>query len=157
MQIIFILWVSILFIGCAPKSYTINESKLIIIKTPKFKYADLGYVRKNKNEVKIDLFIAGNLIQSFEIDTLICANEGCMRKSSFNEEFLNSSYHYDILKNIFLASPIFESKNLEKTSTGFEQNIKTKDYDITYKIENDEVYFKDKQNKILIKIKKIKG
>ncbi len=155
-QIFSILWVS-LFLGCAPKSYTMNESRLIIIKTPKLKFADLGYIRKNPDEVRADLFVAGNLVQSIEINTLVCVNEGCVSKSNFNEEYLNPAYPNDLMLNVLLAKPIFNKASIKKTENGFIQELKSDEYNITYKIENGNIYFKDKKNKILIKIKKIKG
>ncbi len=155
-RIFFILWVS-LFLGCAPKSYMMNESRLIIIKTPKLKFADLGYIRKNIDEVRADLFVAGNLVQSIEINTLVCVNEGCISKSSFNEEYLNSAYPDDLMLNVLLARPIFNKASIKKTENGFIQELKSEEYNIIYKVENETIYFKDKKNKILIKIKKIKG
>ncbi len=155
-RIFSILWVS-LFLGCAPKSYTMNESRLIIIKTPKLKFADLGYIRKNLDEVRADLFVAGNLVQSIEINTLVCVNEGCVSKSNFNEEYLTPAYPDDLMLNVLLAKPIFNKASIKKTENGFIQELKSDEYNITYKIENGNIYFKDKKNKILIKIKKIKG
>ena len=155
-RIFSILWVS-LFLGCAPKSYTMNESRLIIIKTPKLKFADLGYIRKNLDEVRADLFVAGTLVQSIEINTLVCVNEGCVSKSSFNEEYLNPAYPNDLMLNVLLAKPIFNKASIKKTENGLIQELKSDEYNITYKIENGNIYFKDKKNKILIKIKKIKG
>jgi len=155
-RIFFILWVS-LFLGCAPKSYEINESRLIIIKTPKLKFADLGYIRKNVDEVRADLFVAGTLVQSIEIKTLICVNEGCVSKSSFNEEYLNASYPDDLMLNVLLARPIFEKASMRNTDEGFIQELKSSEYNIVYKITNGNIYFKDRQNRILIKVSKLKG
>jgi len=155
-RIFFILWVS-LFLGCAPKSYEINESRLIIIKTPKLKFADLGYIRKNADEVRADLFVAGTLVQSIEIKTLVCVNEGCVSKSSFNEEYLNASYPDDLMLNVLLAQPIFEKASMKKTKEGFIQELKSSEYNIIYKIENGNIYFKDRKNRILIKIRKVVG
>lgn len=155
-QIFFILWVSF-FTGCAPKGYEVNEGRFILIKTPKIKYADLGYIRKNADEVRADLFIAGNLVQSIEIKTLVCVNEGCITKSSFNEDYLNDSYPDDLMLNVLLARPIFEKASMKKTDGGFIQEIKSDEYNITYEIDNGKIYFKDRKNNILIKIFKTKG
>jgi hypothetical protein len=154
-RIFFILWAS-LFLGCAPKTYKTNESRLITIKTPKLKFSDLGYIRHNADEVRADLFVAGTLVQSIEIKTLVCVNEGCTTKSSFNEEYLNASYPDNLMLNVLLARPIFEKTSFQKTQSGFIQNIKSAKYNIVYKIDNGNIYFKDKQNKILIKIKTVR-
>ena len=153
-RIFFILWVS-LFLGCAPKTYEINESRLITIKTPKLKFSDLGYIRRNADEVRADLFVAGTLVQSIEIKTLVCVNEGCTTKSSFNEEYLNSAYPDDLMLNVLLARPIFEKAFMKSTDSGLTQELKSDEYNIIYKIENGNIYFKDRKNKILIKIRKV--
>lgn len=154
----FILWASLfLLAGCAPKKYEKNESRLIIIKTPKLKYADLGYLRRDKDEVRMELFVAGQMVQSIEIDTLICVDEGCLSKATFNAEYLHSSYPDDLLLDVLLARPVFEKASMQTTDDGFIQKLKTTQYNIIYKIENGNIYFKDKQNGFLIKITKTKG
>ena len=155
-RIFFILWAS-LFLGCAPKSYELTKSRLIVIKTPKLKFADLGYIRHNSDEVRADLFVAGNLVQSIEINTLVCVNEGCVTKSSFNEDYLNASYPDDLMLNVLLARPIFDKAFMKITDEGFIQELKSDEYNITYRVENGNIYFKDRRNKILIKISKTKG
>lgn len=158
MQKFFILWASLfLLAGCAPKKYEKNESRLIIIKTPKLKYADLGYLRRDRDEVRLDLFVAGQLVKSIEIDTLVCVDEGCIRKSVFNAEYLHPSYPDDLLLNVLLARPIFEKASMQITDEGFIQKLKSAEYNITYTIENGNIYFKDKKNRLLIKISKTKG
>ena len=158
MKKFFILWASFfLLAGCAPKQYEINESRLIIIKTPKLKYADLGYIRRSSDEVKVDLFVAGQAVESIEVDGLVCVNEGCLRKSSFNEEYLHPAYPDDLLKNVLLGRPIFEKASIEETPEGFIQNLNSAEYNIVYKVLNGNIYFKDKKNRFLIKISIIKG
>ena len=158
MQRFFILWASLfLLAGCAPKKYEKNESRLIIIKTPKLKYADLGYLRRDGDEVRVELFVAGQQVQSIEIDSLICVNEGCLNKSAFNREYLHPAYPDDLLLDVLLARPIFEKASLQRTDAGFMQKLKTTQYNIVYKIENGDIYFKDKQNGFLIKLTKTKG
>ena len=156
-QICFIILISLLILGCAPKSYEKNESRFILIKSPLLKYADLGYIRSNQNEVRADLFIAGNLVQSIEISTLICVNEGCLTKSAFNSEYLNVSYHDDVLLNVLLGRPIFDKASLQITELGFRQELKSTDYNIIYKVENGSILFKDSLNRLKIKISRVEG
>jgi len=146
-----------LLVGCAPKKYEKHESRLINIKTPKLKYADLGYLRHDQDEVRMELFVAGQLVQSIEIDSLVCVDEGCLSKSAFNKEYLHHSYPDDLLLDVLLARPIFEKASMQITDEGFIQKLKSTPYNITYKIENGNIYFKDKQNRLLIKILKTKG
>lgn len=158
MQIFFTLWASLFFLsGCAPKTYKKNVSRFILIKSPLLKYADLGYIRSNDDEVRADLFVVGNLVQSIEIDTLICVNEGCLTKSAFNADYLNASYPDNLLLNVLLGRPIFDKASLQKTSRGFIQELTSSEYNIVYKVEGGDISFKDKQNRLKIKISKVKG
>ncbi|PHR55267.1 MAG: hypothetical protein COA44_11210 [Arcobacter sp.] len=156
-QTLCILWVSFFLLGCAPKTYKKNESRFILIKTPLLKYADLGYIRSNADELRADLFVVGTLVQSIEIATLICVNEGCLTKSAFNEDYLNASYPDDLLLNVLLGRPIFEKASFKVTDRGFRQELKGPEYNIIYKVEDGDISFKDSQNKLKIKILKTKG
>ncbi|RLA70699.1 MAG: hypothetical protein DRG24_06500 [Epsilonproteobacteria bacterium] len=153
----FILWVSLLlFGGCAFKQYVLTEPKVIILKTPKIKFADTGYVRSTGDSVEVELFTAGQVVGKIAINHLVCVqDEGCMSKSGFNESYLNEAYPDTILQHILLGKPIFDSENLKKNNAGFEQYIYRNTINIIYKVNEKQIYFKDKQNKILIKIKEI--
>jgi N12 class adenine-specific DNA methylase len=76
-----------------------------------------------------------------------------MSKRSFNEEYLHSAYPEDILQNVLLGKAIYDGKNKVKTDDGFEQNIQNADVDISYKVTSNAVFFKDKKNAILLKLK----
>lgn len=156
MKKFFTLWVSLLlFSGCAIKEYHRSEAKVIILKTPQIKFADTGYIRHNGDAVQLDLYSGGVPVKRIEINHLICVDEGCLSKSSFNSEYLNEHYPDDLLLHVSQAKPIFEAKNLDKNDLGFEQNLKAKNYDITYKVNTKETYFKDRRNRILIRFKTI--
>lgn len=146
-----------LFLGCAAKQYEKHETRLIIFKSAKIKYADLGYIRRNKDEVKVDLFMAGQAARSIEVGKSVCFEEGCMSRSDFNKEYLHPSYPHELLLNVLLGRPIFEKAAIAQTAKGFTQELQSSEYDITYRVENAEIYFKDRKNKILIKISKTKG
>jgi len=146
----------IVFSGCSIKNYEQSQSKIITIKTPLLKFSDLGYLKKSADAVRLELFVAGNNVQNISINHLICVDDGCMGKKSFNEEFLSSFYPEDILQNIILGRYIFDAQDVVKTPTGFEQKIVTQNVDIKYRVTDKEIYFKDKKNHILFKIKDIK-
>ncbi|MEA2099128.1 MAG: hypothetical protein U9P72_03265 [Campylobacterota bacterium] len=151
LALIFIL----LFSGCSIKNYEHTQSKIIIIKSPLIKFSDLGYIRNSDDKISLELFMAGVRIQKIDINHLICADEGCMTKRGFNKDYLNKNYPDDLLQNILLSRPIFDDKNLIKTDDGFEQKIIGKNIDIIYKVSPTITYFKDKKNRIIIKIKEI--
>ena len=152
-----ILWVSlILFSACSVKEYQLSTPKIIILKTPQIKFADTGYIRKDANSVQIELYSSGQPVKRIEINTLVCVDdEGCIRKSSFNREYLNENYSDDLLLHVALGEKIFDGKNFILTDDGFEQHIKNSDYNITYRVNKQEIYFKDRLNHILIRFKTI--
>jgi len=105
----------------------------------------------------LDIFNAGECIEKFEVGVFVCTSKGCITKSRFNAEFLSASYPDDIFLHLLQAKPIFGGKNLTQTADGFEQKIQTKEYNIIYKVGKKKLYFKDRKNKILIKLKDING
>ena len=146
----------VFFTGCSLKNYEHTSSKVITIKTPKLRFSDLGYVKNSNKAVGLELFVAGKLIKKIDINYLICVDEGCMSKSSFNAEYLEASYPDDLLQDIILGLPIYDAKNLQKSDGGFKQLIVNDSVNIEYRVDAREIYFKDKKNHILFKIKDIK-
>jgi hypothetical protein len=146
----------LLFSSCSVKEYQTNSAKIIILKTPKIKFADTGYIRQSGDSLQIELYSAGVPIKRIEINHLICIDdEGCIRKSSFNAEYLNENYEDDLLLHVTQGEKIFDGKNLTETDDGFKQQIKNSSYDITYRVNKREIYFKDRLNHILIRFKTV--
>jgi len=145
----------LVFSACSMKRYEHTQSKIVTIKTKNLKFSDIGYIRNSSDAVELELFEAGNLAFKVSIDNFICTNDGCMSKSSFNEEYLSEYYPQDILQNIILGKPVFDAKNVSRNDDGFEQNILTQEVDIHYQVDANGIYFKDKKNNILIKIKEL--
>ncbi len=154
MKYLFIAF-ALFFSACSIKNYEHTRAKIVTIKSPKLKFSDIGYVRHTDDAIELELFIAGHVYQRIHINHLICVNEGCMSKSSFNEEYLSASYPASLLQNVILGKKIYNGKNSLKKDDGFVQNIKTSDVNIKYSVNSQEIYFKDKTNHILIKIKEL--
>ncbi len=154
MRFLFV-FVFFLFFGCSLKNYTHQRSAIVLIKSPKLRYNDIGYIRHDDDDaVELQLYSAGAAVEKFYIEEKICIDEGCIDKSDFNAKYLNASYDKDILREILLHRPIFGGKNMEKTAQGFEQRLKTDKYDILYRVKNGgEVFFKDRKNGIIVKLK----
>lgn len=150
--VIFTLFMS----ACSIKNYEHTQTKIIIIKSPKLKFADIGYLRNSSDAIELELFVAGKAIEKISINNLICIRSGCMSKSSFNQEYLNAAYEDDILQNILLGQAIFEGRNIQKTQNGFEQKIQNNEVFIDYSVNPHAISFKDKKNNILLKIKDTK-
>jgi len=152
-----IFLVSLLLLSaCSIKNYEHTQSKIIIIKSPKLKFADLGYLRNTQDAVELELFIAGKSVEKFTVNHLICVSDGCMSKSGFNKDYLNQAYPDEILQNILLGHEIYDGKNRVKTNNGFEQKIENKSVNILYKVSSNLIFFKDRKNRIIFKIKDIK-
>lgn len=147
---------SLFFSACSIKNYEVTQTKIIIIKSPKIKFADIGYIRNTEKAVELELFIAGNAVEKFTINHLICTSEGCMSKNGFNADYLHHSYPDEILQNILLGREIYDAKDKQKTDDGFQQKIRTELVDIKYRVNSKEIFFKDRTNKIIFKIKDTK-
>ncbi len=156
---IFITLSLLLISGCTGKNIVKEEnqeSAYIIFKTPKMKYADMGFIYKGDSFVKVEVYEMGQPLFSLDINGMnICTSAfKCMEKSEFNKKMLISLYPDTLLENIFRGKAIFNGKNLEKNSNGFTQKIKkAKEYDITYSVDNKHKIFRDKINKIKIEVK----
>ena len=146
----------LLFSACSIKNYEHTQTKIIIIKSPKIKFADIGYIRNSDKAIELELFLAGQPIEKITINHLICTSEGCMSKRGFNEEYLNAAYPDEIMQNILLGSEIYAALNKVKTDDGFEQSITNDSVNIIYRVSQDQIYFKDRKNKIILKIKDTK-
>jgi len=149
----FLLTLFIFFSACSIKEYKHTQSKIIIIKSPKIKFADVGYIRNSDKAIELELFMAGKSIKKMTINHLICVDEGCMSKSGFNEEYLHVAYPSSLMQNILLSRPIYDEKNLERSVNGFSQVIKNENVDIKYKVDTKTTFFKDSKNKIIFKFK----
>lgn len=152
----FLIAFALLFSACSIKNYEVTQTKIFIIKSPKLKFADVGYIRNSEKSIELELFVAGKAIEKITINHLICTSEGCMTKSSFNKDYLNDSYPSEILQNILLGHPIYDGKNRVQTAEGFEQKIEDENVNITYRVSSNVTFFKDANNKIIFKIKDTK-
>jgi len=152
----FLLSFILLFSACSIKNYEHTESKIVTIKTPKIKFSDIGYLRHTDKALELELFMAGHVFKRISINHLVCvSDEGCMSKEGFNSEYLSSAYPPELLQNILLGHKIFDGENLTKNSSGFMQRILTQDVNIKYIVKPKEIYFKDRKNHILFKIKDV--
>ena len=151
----FLLALTLLLSACSIKNYEHSQSKIIIIKSPKLKFADLGYIRNSDDSVALELFVAGKLVKKIAINYLVCVDEGCMSRSAFNEEYLNANYPDSLIQNIVLGRAIYDGEGKIKIEDGFTQQIKRESVDIKYRVNAHEIFFKDRKNRIIFKIKDI--
>jgi len=151
------LW-SFVFTGCAGTQYTKQNSIYMVFKTPSFKYADLGFMYANDEEIKVEIYSNGQALMALELQKeKICMSWlECLDKKSFNKRVLNEAYPKDILRHIFKAEEIFSGLNRTQTSNGFTQNISIANkYHINYSVLNKQIIFRDTMNHIMIKIQRL--
>jgi len=154
MKKIFLILIIIGLFGCNKSPYLEENSAYIVFKTPTFRYADMGFIYKNKDEIKLQIYSNAQSIMSLRVtkDSVCMSVLECMGSDSFNAKVLSRYYPSAILENILRAKEIMDGKNLLKTNQGFTQHIKSKYYDIDYKVVANKVFFRDKVNKIKIQI-----
>jgi len=142
--------------ACVPKNYSKENSAFILLKTPSFKYADMGFIYQNAKEMKVEIYSNGQALMQLEIlEERICLSDfKCMSKEQFNQTLLSSSYPSTLFENIFRGKAIFAGKNKKAIAKGFSQNIVSNSYTIEYSVRQDMISFEDRFNKIKIKIKK---
>ena len=112
------------FIGCSYKNKVISSrSALIVFKTKQFRFADYGFITKYNNHINLKIFEAGVVVLNLDIyKDKICKGSSILRCQDAQE---------------------FNAQNL---SASYKE-------DFLYNLLNqDRVYFKDRKNKVLIKI-----
>ncbi len=157
MRIFFTLWVSLWLLGgCAMKKPAVSQPYVIVFKTPQWRFADTGYIRRGDGVTELEVFEAGQRLLRLQIAKTVCVeSEGCIGKKQFNARYLSSDYPGNLFAHVLRGEPIYAKLNLKKTPEGFEQAIQLPEADIVYRVENAKVYFKDRKNHILIKLKPI--
>ena len=144
-------------LGCSQKPYLTQQSAFILLKTPTFKYADMGFIYENKERLKVEIYANANPVMGLNIgrDTICMSQFECMSKEAFNQSVLSGFYPKDTLDSIFRGASIFEAQGLEKKGNGFTQSLfKKSKYQIAYSVSRHQITFHDTINAIKIVIKK---
>ena len=97
-----LILVLFLFIACAPKTPQLSKSATILIKTPKMKFYDKGFVSIFPFYTQLQVFSAGSLVLDLKVyeDRICKSTFKCLSPKAFNEEFLHSSYKEDFFKKL---------------------------------------------------------
>jgi hypothetical protein len=92
-----------LFTSCSFHNPVISNSATILIKTPKMKFYDKGFISKYENYTQVQIFSAGIVVLNLKIyDNQICRDTFlCQSLKSFNRQNLDKSYDDMFLKNLF--------------------------------------------------------
>ncbi|MCK9371699.1 MAG: hypothetical protein M0P91_00755 [Sulfuricurvum sp.] len=155
-----ILWASLILVmlgGCSAKHYSISEPKMIVLKTKKIKFADMGYLRHEGDAVEVEIFTAGVAVEKISIDAEVCTGSGCMSEEAFAREYLYEGYPADTMRNILLGRDIFNGQGKSEICNGtLYQYIRNEEMDFVYRRKPSEIYFRDYLNGIMIKIADVK-
>jgi len=122
------------------------------MKTKKFAFSDSGFYKNNENKITIQAYSSGvgvGELKFYKNKDMICVGKLCNTKKWFKDNFLSSDYTDNLIVNVLDKKPILDGKNLTKTQDGFSQDIGA----IKYRTSPSEIYFKDRANKIIIKLR----
>jgi hypothetical protein len=142
-----------IFLGCSQVEYTTRDRYLITIKTKEMRYSDMGFIARGDDAVVVDIFSVGSQILKLNMGNSVSLNDGSpIRYSRFNSKYLHSDYPPKTVREIFLGKEIFGGEGKSVSESGFEQKIDK----ISYSVSSDNIVFRDRENSVLIKIKKVK-
>ena len=153
----FFLLIGLFFIGCAYKiHYTSSTPYYVVIKNSSISMADTGFIKRDKSRFNLQLFSASTPIFNLHVDDDVCLDYVCLSQQNFNKKFFGINHYKGFIDELFNFKPIYGKKNLKKNKNSFEQKLKTDSYDITYRVEEGRLYFRDSKNRVLIKLKELK-
>ena len=137
--------------GCAYKSYT--EKIFLIIKTPKYKLSDQGFLNRIGQEKQLILYKEFMPYKIIIKRNFVCEGEKCLSKKAFLRKIGLSDYPTNILDLILEGKPLpfFKSSNQSFEPSNFTQ----KNNRFFYKVKNKEIKFKDYRKKIIIVLRKL--
>ncbi len=146
------------FGGCAIKQpYSVSKPYHVVIKNRDLALSDTGFIKKDSSRLNLQLFSAGSpLLDLIVYKDRVCRDLLCMNKLAFNKKFFGYKHYESFVDDLFNFLPLYEKKNIKKTKNGFTQKLVSDYYDIFYKIKDGSLYFKDRKNRVLIKIKELK-
>lgn len=142
----------------AKKESKTTKSYQVTMKTKKFAFSDAGFFIEDENMIQVQVYSSGMIIGSLKFsknEDNVCVKSLCNTRKWFNENFLSLYYPETTILKILKSQPIMDRKNLKQTATGFTQEFKAYDYDITYRVTPELTYFKDRKNRIIIKFKEL--
>lgn len=147
----------LLFSACAERQSKLpiqTKSVNLLISSPKTKLNETGFLHKNGNNYKFQLYSSGNSLASITFGKNICFKDlGCKDELKFQEEFLGKTYVRKLFSSILEGQPLYNGKNLVKNGKCFSQNVNGNSYEVC----KGEAKFIDKEAKIKIIVKNLDG
>lgn len=152
--LIFFIFVSFL-VSCTSNKPSVNKAFLLILKTEKFRFSDTAFIDYNSKKADIEGYFSGKVVLNLRFGSVVCVENVCMDKGEFNARYLHYTYYDNIFLDIVNKKRLEFEGSLEESKSGFVQMYKDDTKDITYKVKANEVFFRDKKNSIIIKIKEL--
>ncbi|WP_457593219.1 hypothetical protein [Hydrogenimonas sp.] len=150
---LFAAGLSLLLTGCAPKYYEKPQPALIVLKSPALKYADMGFLYRGKQRIKVQIYSAGRPVFTLSIGKRVCVDSKCMSEKEFYRKYMHADYPPGTLASIFSKRPIFGGEGVEREGQKQQQRIEEAGrFDIIYTFDTTSARFRDRLNHILIKI-----
>jgi hypothetical protein len=144
------------FAGCV-RPVPVSHAAVVTFKTPRFKIHDTAFVTLSGRDVAIIVYNAGTPVFEISTGSMVCINGRCLSDDEFITEYLSPHYPSRIISRI-VAKEVLEMEGavLEARTDGFVQQIRVAGkYDIHYRVTPREVFFKDRENNIIIAIREI--
>jgi len=155
-RLVYIL-VLFIFAGCSLKTpYTSSKAYQVVIKNSTLALNDTGFIKRDDKRFNLQLFSAGSLILDLVIKKDVCLDYVCLNKEEFNRKFFGFRHYENFINDLFEFKPLYNKRNLKEFQNGFSQNLVSKNYDIFYEMKEGQLYFKDRKNRVLIKLKELK-
>lgn len=107
-KIVTSLFILFLLYGCAMKQVKLEQSATIVLKTPKLKFYDQGFITKYDDHIDLQIFNAGKLVLNLSIyENRVCQSTlECLSHKEFNKAYLTSSYEDKFLYKLFSKKDI---------------------------------------------------
>lgn len=105
-------------------------------------------------EVGIEVYTAGKLVLDIHAGSMVCINDSCLSDDEFIAKYLSPHYPARLLGTIARKELLEMGGDVTPRADGFMQRIISNgEYDITYIVRKNEVFFRDRENGIIIAIK----
>ena len=153
----FLFAILFFFAGCAIKQPAVSYPASIVFKTPAVKIAASGFVKRSARRVEVEGYMAGQPVLELVAAKRVCINGRCMSYEMFNERILGARYPRLLIYHILRGEPIFGGTGLRKEAGGFVQRIEDANFAIIYRSKPGSIYFIDRKNRILIKMRRLDG
>ncbi len=147
----------LLLAGCTPKT-TVSKPIYLQIKSPNISLSDAGFLTNTDSKKELVVFEAGNAIFKLSLNHLACLNSECGTRGQMLDRLAIKGMPDTLLDDLLDSKPLAITSakcNKNEKQGGFEQSCKNDNFDIVYTLENGNISFADKLNRIIIKITEI--